>query len=45
MYRYPESTKQLIADMLADMENREIIERSTAAWLSPIVLVNKPDGT
>ena len=45
MYRYPERAKQLIADMLTDMEEREIIERSTAAWLSPIVLVNKPDGT
>ncbi len=45
MYRYPERAKQLIANMLADMEDREIIERSTAAWLSPTVLVNKPDGT
>ncbi len=31
--------------MLEDMEARGIIEPSTAAWLSPIVLVNKPDGT
>ena len=45
MYRYPEQAKQLIADMLKDMEDREIIERSTAAWLSPIVLVSKPDGS
>ncbi len=44
-YRYPERSKQLIADMLQDMEDRQIIERSTAAWLSPIVLVNKPDGS
>ncbi len=36
--------KQIIADMLKDMEDRGIIEPSTAAWLSPIVLVNKPDG-
>ncbi len=31
--------------MLEDMEDRDIIERSTSAWLSPIVLVNKPDGS
>ncbi len=29
--------------MLDDMEQREIFERSNAAWLSPIVLVSKPD--
>ncbi len=31
--------------MLEDMEEKGIIEHSTAAWLSPIVLVNKPDGS
>ncbi len=31
--------------MLQDMEKRDIIEPSTSAWLSPIVLVNKPNGT
>ncbi len=43
--RYPEQAKQLIAEMLDDMEQRDIIERSIAAWRSPIVLVNKPDGS
>ncbi len=45
MYRYPEQVKQIISDMLTDIEDRGIIEMSTAAWLSPIVLVNKPEGT
>ncbi len=44
-YRYPEEAKRLIAEMLQDMEDRQIIEKSTSAWLSPIVLVNKPDGS
>ena len=44
-YRYPETAKGIISEMLEDMEVRGIIEPSTAAWLSPIVLVNKPDGT
>ncbi len=44
-YKYADQAKELISDMLQDMEDRDIIERSTAAWLSPIVLVNKPDGS
>ncbi len=44
-YRYPEETKRLIAEMLQDMEDRQIIEKSTSAWLSSIFLVNKPDGS
>ncbi len=44
-YCYPEEAKRLIAEMLQDMEDRQIIEKSTSAWLSPIVLVNKPDGS
>ncbi len=44
-YRYPEKAKAIIADLLKDMEERDVIEASTAAWLSPIVLVSKPDGS
>ncbi len=44
IYRYPEQAKKAIATILKALEDRDIIERSTAAWLSPIVLVNKPSG-
>ncbi len=44
-YRHPEEAKRLIAEMLQDMEDRQIIEKSTSAWLSLIDLVNmsRPD--
>ena len=45
MYRYPEKAKVVIQDMLQNMEERGIIEKSTSAWFSTFVLVNKPDGT
>lgn len=45
IYRFPEHAKKLISQMLTDMEERGVIEPSSAAWLSPIVLVNKPDGS
>ncbi len=35
-YRYPEEAKRLMAEMLQDMEDRQITEKSTSAWLSPI---------
>ena len=31
--------------MLVDMEENGITEKSTSAWLSPIVLVNMPNGS
>lgn len=34
-----------IVDILENMEDRDIIEMSTAHWLSPVFLVNKPDGS
>ncbi len=44
MYRYPQKAKDLIVEMLDDMERKGVIEKSTSAWLSPIVLLSKPDG-
>ncbi len=44
IYRYPEKAKSAIASILQDLEKRDIIEKSVPAWLSPIVLVNKPSG-
>ncbi len=44
-YRYPEKVKAITADLFKDMEEGDEIEPSTAAWLSPIMLVNKPDGS
>ena len=44
-YRYPENAKVIISEMLSEMQEKGIIEPSSAAWLSPIVLVNKPNGS
>ena len=44
-YRYPPQAQETIQELLNEMEEKAIIEPSTAAWLSPIVLVKKPDGT
>ncbi len=44
-YPYPEKAKAITADLLKDMEERDIIEASTTAWLNYIVLVSKPDGS
>ena len=44
-YRYPPAAQETIHKMLDEMEQKGIIEPSTAAWLSPIVLVKKGDGS
>lgn len=44
-YRYPPAAQETIHKMLEEMEQKGIIEPSTAAWLSPIVLVRKSDGS
>ncbi len=45
IYRYPEEAKEIIAAILKDLEEMDMIEKSSAAWLSPIVLVSNPSGT
>ncbi len=44
-YRYLERAKSIIAELFKEMKKRDVIEPSPAAWLSPIVLVSKPDGS
>ncbi len=44
IYRYPAKAKEAIASILQDLEEWDIIEKSTAAWLFPVALVNKPSG-
>lgn len=45
LYRHPEQAKEIIAHMIEDMLEKDIIETSTAIYLAPIVLVNKPNGS
>ncbi len=40
----PRKAKELIAENIGDLAQRDITEPSTAAWLSPIVFVSKPSG-
>ncbi len=44
LYRSPEKTKELINELIKDME-KDVIEPSLAACLSLIVFVNKADGS
>ena len=45
LYRHPENAREIIAEMVEDMLEKGVIEDSTALYLSPIVLVSKPDGS
>ena len=45
MYRHPEKAKEIISEMIEDMLDKGIIENSYATYLSPIVLINKPNGS
>lgn len=44
-WRLPHHTKQVIRDECDRMLAAGVIEPSTSPWLSPVVLVRKPDGT
>lgn len=45
LYRQPEQAKAEIAKLITNMLEKGVIEESTAAYLAPIVLVKKPDGS
>ena len=45
LYRHPERAKEIIQKMITEMLEKEVIEPSYALYLSPIVLVTKPDGS
>ena len=45
LYRQPENARKIIATLIEDMLEKNIIEESTGVYLAPIVLVNKPDGS
>ena len=44
-WRLPHSTQQVIRDECDKMLAAGVIEPSSSPWLSPVVLVKKPDGT
>ena len=45
IYPTPYKMKEVISNWIDDMLAKGIIERSEAAYASPLVLVKKPDGT
>ena len=44
-FRHPEKAKEIILNLVDDMRNKDVIEPSTASWLSPVVLVSKNNTT
>ena len=44
-YRLPHSRKEVLANLTQDMLSQGIIEPSSSAWNSPILLIPKRDGT
>ena len=45
LYRHPENAKKIIGEMIQSMLEKDIIENSYSTYLSPIVLINKPNGS
>ena len=43
--RLPLSRREEAEEAVVEMEQQGVIERSTSAWSSPVVLVTKKDGT
>ena len=43
-YRTSPAERQVIADHVADMKRRGIVEDSESPWASPVFLVGKADG-
>ena len=43
-YRTPFAQREKIAELIADMEHRGIVQPSSSPWASPVVLVPKKDG-
>ena len=44
-FRHPERAKEIILNLVDDMRAKDVIEPSTASWLSPVVLVSKNNTT
>ena len=44
-FRHPEKAKEIILNLVDDMKEKDVIEPSSSAWLSPIVLVSKPNSS
>ena len=44
-FRHPEKAKEIILNLVDDMRHKDVIEPSTASWLSPVVLVSKNNST
>jgi len=44
-YRVPHTQKETIESHINDMLSRDVIQPSASPWVSPVVLVPKPDGS